>query len=171
MTFIVQDDNGDVEGANAYITIEFLRDFHGSRGRDLTANLDVDLQTAIVRATDYLDQRFNFVGRRYSEDQTTSWPRLNARHFDGWYVCDIPDAVKRATAEYAYIALQQELNPSPDRDPSGLQVSSKTDKVGPITESVSYAYGGGFSMPKYPIADRILLKSGLALAVGRVQRG
>lgn len=172
MTLIVQDNSGTVVGANAYVTVAEFKAYHTDRGQSYAGHADSDIETAIVRATDYLDQRFVFVGkRRLGRDQTTEWPRTNAWDRDRRYVNDIPPEVKEAAAEYALRALTQVLNPDPDRDPTGRPIHSKSEAVGPISESVTYAYGGAYTMPAYPAADRKLVKAGLVRSGGNVVRG
>ena len=171
MTLILQNDDGDEVGANAYVDVAFLKTYHLARGVDIATYSDDLLSAAIIRATDYLDQRFNFVGRSLSETQTTQWPRLGAKDINRWLVEGIPNQVKNATAEYAKIALEQEINPNPERHESGVRVASIREKVGPIEESTSFAFGQGFTMPRYPKADRMLTVNGLAIAGGQIRRG
>lgn len=172
MAFIVQDDNGGVAGANAYITVEEFKAYHADRGQDVSNFDDEAIAAGIVRATDYLDTRFTFLGQRLrGRDQTTEWPRMNVYDRDRRYVNGIPVEVKEATAEYALRALTQELNPDPERDPSGRPVHSKSEQVGPISESVTYAYGGAYTMPAYPAADQKLVRAGLVRSGGTLLRG
>lgn len=161
--------NTPVLDANAYVSDTFVVDYHAARGKALTAG--VELQQAIVRATDYIDQRFNFIGRPQSIDQETAWPRYDAINLHGYDVVGIPLAVKKAVAEYAAIAVEQELNPTPSRDESGRSLLSKSESVGPIEESVRYARSGALTMPSYPKADAFLAKAGLIAGSGRIQRG
>lgn len=176
MTLIVQTDNGAEAGANAYIDVAWFKAYHDARGNDYTAATDDPaIERAIIRATDYLDTRFKFVGRRRNgRDQTTEWPRTNAYDSGRNYVNDVPEEVKEATAEYALRAIAQTLVEDPTRDPSGRDVESRSESVGPIKEAVTYAQdgvGSAFSMPKYPLADRKLTKAGLTTSGGTVLRG
>lgn len=169
--FLVQNDNGTVAGANAYITADEFRAFHGDRGTDLTGKQDADIETAIVRATDYLDQRFNFVGKRLTLEQATQWPRMSAYDRDRYIINGVPKPIREACAEYAFRALTAALNPDPEADSTGATVQSKSSKVGPIEESVTYVSGAVFSMPRYPAADQRLIKTGLVRSGGTVLRG
>lgn len=171
MALTVQNDSGTVSGANSYITRAFFQSYHDARANDYSAYDEAAQDAAIVRATDYLDQRFNFIGERLNIDQETQWPRLNGYDRDDNYVDGIPLEVKKATAEYALIAAAQALNPTPERDATGRKVQSKSEMVGPISESVSYTQGAVFELPKYPAADRILIVRGLVERRGRLHRG
>lgn len=172
MAIIVQNIDGTAVGANAYITVQEFKDYHADRGADTSAFDDEAIEAAIVRATDYLDQRFNFVGKkRLGRDQTTEWPRSDAWDRDRYYINDIPPEVKEACAEYALRALAAELNPDPERNASGVAVLSKSEAVGPISESVTFVGGAVFQMPKYPAADQKLVRAGLVRSGGTLLRG
>lgn len=171
MTFLVQNNDGTIAGANAYMEVQEFKDYHTDRGNSYTSSNDTAIQKAIVKATDYLDQRFSFVGtRRMGREQSTEWPRNSARDRDGYYVNDIPPEVKEATAEYALRALTAELLVDPDQDATGAKVQSKTEKVGPLEESTTYVSGAVYSLPKYPVADQRLIKTGLTRRGGDVKR-
>lgn len=169
MAFLVQDDSGSVAGANAYLTVAEFKAYHDDRGNSYVGFDDTAIQRAIVKATDYMDRRFSFVGYQEGEEQRTMWPRIDAFDEDDHLVEGIPDRVKEACAEYAIVALSATLNPTPTRDATGRDVQAKSSTVGPISESITYAGGAVFSGPKYPIADAKLL--GLIVSAGEIRRG
>lgn len=171
MALVLQDNTGTVAGANAYISVAAFKAYHDARGNAYPAG-DANIEFAIIKATDYLDQRFNFVGRKLAaRTQETAWPRLNAYDCDRQLVNGIPPEVQEATAEYALRALSAVLNPDPTRDASGAVVQSKSEQVGPIAQSVTYVGGATFVMPKYPAADQRLIKAGLVRTGGNLIRG
>ena len=159
-SFTVQDDNGTVVDANAYISAQEFKDYHDSRGNSYT-NTDALIQKAIVKATDYLDGRFNFVGFRRYSDQTTAWPRWDAIDITDRFLRGIPDPIKHATAEYALRAMTATLAPDPTYDASGRGLSKVRKKVGPIETDKTFS--GAFVMPIYPAADRKLYQWGLVV--------
>lgn len=172
MALIAQDDSGTVPEANAYLTAEEFRAYHDARGNTYGERTDPEIEQAIVRATDYLDQRFRFVGKPLrGRNQTTAWPRRDARDCARSYIHGIPREVKAATAEYALRALEAPLNPDPTRDPTGALVASKSESVGPISESVTYVGGADLTLPAYPAADQMLKKACLTVAGGKILRG
>lgn len=168
MAFTVQDDTGGVVDANAYITVAFLKSYHLDRGQALTPNDDPSLQTAIVRATTYLDTRFQFIGQVPDPDQSTQWPRIGAVDSNDRYRDGVPREIKNATAEYARIALSKTLNPVPTQDEYGASVKSRSERAGPVSSSVTYADGSVVKLPKYPPADQWLISSGLVDRSGRI---
>lgn len=170
MAFTVQGDS-PVEDANAYVSDVWVAEYHQDRGRT-DVNAGFALQQAIIRASDYLDQRFNFIGRPFSINQSLAWPREDAVTRQCFVVAGVPLAVKKAVAEYAAIALaQDDLNPTPERDTSGRSVIAKSEEVGPLSESVRYAKSGAMSMPSYPKADAYLSRAGLIAGANRILRG
>lgn len=159
MAFTVEDGSG-VQDANAYIAVAFFREHHADRGRitDDPAITDAQAQTAIVRATDYIDQRFGtrFRGFRQMKSQGLEWPRLSAFDDDDYLLDDVPAQIQKACAEYALRAhVLGELAPDAPRaapsqdlsDPSAVVVGtsqasgviqSVSRQVGPIRTATSY---------------------------------
>lgn len=167
MAFLVQDDAGTVDSANAYISVAEFDTYHGDRGNDVSAFSTTDKEQAIVRATDYMDQRFRWVGERGRVDQRTGWPRIDAEDRDRDVRFGIPREVKDACAEYARIAATTpvtDLNPTPDRDDTGRAIQKKSERTDVLEESVEYSSGAAFELPKYPKADLWLFTSGLAIS-------
>lgn len=161
MAITLQDDNGLVAGANAYASVSYVRAYLTDRGTDLGAVTDAALEVAIILATQYLDSRYTFLGCRRNNAQDTEWPRREAYDRDGYLINGIPRAVKQAVAELANRARSASLMPDPERDGTGRTVLSKSEAVGPLSESVTYAAGGAFTFPEYPAVDRMLAAAGL----------
>jgi hypothetical protein len=171
MAFTVQDDLGSVVGANAYISYAFFQQYHADRANSLTGHDQDACQAAIVKATTYVDGRFKFRGAKRTYEQTTQWPRYDAWNDDGRALTDLPVPLKNAVAEYAFRALTADLMADPDIDSTGQAVQSKTEQVGPISESITYVTGAAYRMPKYPVADRILISGGLVRSGREIVRG
>jgi len=171
MPFTVQNNSGNVAGANAYITSAFFKTYHKDRGTDISAFGTGDIEKAIIRATDHVDSGvgFRYGGQRTGLDQTTQFPRINLEDESEFTRVGILSEVEEATAEYAFLALTIDLLPVPDRDSTGQIVQSKSEKVGPISESQVYTVGGSFILPKYPKADQKLRATGLVVS-GRIVR-
>lgn len=160
MAFTVEDGTG-LATANSYVTVQEFRDYHDDRGNDYSSFATGDIQKALVRASDYIDRRFRarFVGIRLREpnSQRMEWPRTNAFYLDGSNVLGVPIEVKEATHEYALRALSAALAPDPTYDDRNQKVVSKSETVGPISESTTYQSGGAvMKFRKYPEADELL---------------
>lgn len=160
MAFTVQGDT-PVAGANAYVDVAGFRAYWADRGVDTTSSDDAAVEVAIVKATQYLDLRFEYVGDRVDRLQDLEWPRQFAYNDRGDYVTGIPTAVKQATCEYAKRALAADLLSDPSSDDSGFAVKSKKETVGPISEEYEFDVQRGVTLPDYPQADRILIARGL----------
>jgi len=181
MAFTPEDGTG-LAGANSYISLAALKAHHDDRGNDYSGFADALLETSLVQATDYIDQRF---GRRFRGDKADSrqaleWPRQNAYTDEDFLLTGVPAALAKACAEYALIAAQLGRNlapPSPpdfgvldpatgtvENDSSG-RITQKTEKVGPIEETTKFADGNSSGgpmvgtgnliqrIPEYPQAD------------------
>lgn len=170
MAFNVEDGT-IVAGANAYIEVTFADDYFTDRGEDGWTGANDVKQEAIVKATDYIENRWGhrFKGRIKDEDQELSFPRVDIFDREGRKLDDtIPTALKRATAEYALRALTASLQPDPTIDASGRQVQSVREKVGPIETETEYVGGGALVITHpYPKADQML--RGLVHAAGVIR--
>lgn len=151
---VVQDDEGTETDANTYIDLTYFKSYHRKRGNDYHNYDDFQIKTALVRAIDYLDSRFEFVSQEKNTTQNTKWPRIG---FD-----IIPRVIKEAQAEYAFRALSANLNPDPQNISNGRLIKSKTEQLTPISETVTYEDSSGvYMMPDYPAADEKIKKAGL----------
>lgn len=168
MALIVQDDQGFVAGANAYCDEVFFASYFSDIGIDVSAYTLAQQQAAIIQATRYIDMRFRWAGERANRGQTTKWPRWRAFDEDGYYVTGVPIPVKNAVCEAAYRSLQGvSLLPDPTHDQTGLMVSNKLVKVGPIEESYTYTRApgaAGAALPAFPAIEMMLAHSGLTIS-------
>jgi len=170
MTLIVQDSQGTTADAVSYISVADFKAYHAARGNSWGTASDTVIEQALVKATDYLDTRFTFRGRKANQSQTTQWPRSAAYDNDRRLLTGLPKALREAQAEYALRALTTALNPDPTQDPSGFAVKSETKKVGPIEKAVTYA-NSTVALPAYPAADLKLRTAGLINNSGDIVRG
>lgn len=160
MAFTPEDGTG-LTGANSYITEAFADAYFLDRGNAVwAAALSADKETALVRATDYIDKRFGtqFKGLKGSSSQGLEWPRLGALDSDGYLFNGtdaIPRQLQKATCEYALRALSAVL--APDNSNLGLIATKK--KVGPIEIENQFAHSSSgsvissASLKEYPEAD------------------
>lgn len=163
MAFTVQNDAGDVDGANALISLAELAAYHTERGVDLTAYSNTQREQAIVRATDYMDNRWPFIGTAISA--TTPWPRSDA-YVSGVAIEGIPRAVKNACSEYALLTLLgTSLWADPAASSTGRMVTKERVKAGPVEKETEYSVPGSRpgTTPSFPVADKIIIRAGLIL--------
>lgn len=131
MAFIVEDGSG-VSNANAYISTETADAYFAERGESSWGALsDPQKQVAIIKATDYVEQRWGALlrGVRMTTTQALHFPR---------FVEGMPQALQKAVCEYALRASKGPLAPDIESNASGQVVNKKSTKVGPITTVVEY---------------------------------
>lgn len=166
MALSVQTPDGIVEGANGYVDVARLRAFALGRGVDLTAKTDDELEVAIVQATDFMDAAYSFVGYQARIEQGTAWPRRSVPLIR---YLGLPLPILDACCRLAMRAAQgTALTSDPTLDPSGLTVSAKTDKVGPIESTVSYfgplGDASGSLSKRFPDVEAALSRAGVLLS-------
>lgn len=173
MTLIVQDDTGVVPNANGYISTVTFRAYMDDRARTYTDDDDA-ISAAIITASDYVDQRYAYKGRKQGgRDQRQQWPRTSCFDRDRFAIMGIPQEVKDATCEYTARALVGTLNPDPVVDPSGQKVAKSKQTVGPIDVETEYFEGSQGSQPPlsdYPAADYYLKRGGFIDGGGNILR-
>lgn len=147
---------------------------------------DAQIQPLLVRATDYIEKRFGsrYLGSRATDTQSLGFPRSGI-YVDGVLLDDesVPTRLAQATIEYARRAeLYDELAPDKpvpfDRlDADGETVSggglvtSRRERIGPISEGTDYADPSTVFtslIPAYPAADMLI--SPLVRSSGRTIR-
>lgn len=137
MAFTVEDGTG-LEEANALVSVAEFRAYHTDRGRDTSSILDPDVETAIVRSTDFMEQRFGsrYRGTRSSSTQALSFPRNELRDELGELIEGTPVLAKRACNEYALRAiLYRELAPDPSLAAGTQDLSDVSSQVRGSAES------------------------------------
>ncbi len=157
MAFTVEDGTG-LANANAYITKAEFVAYWADRNHNLTSS-NAQQEAAIVKATDYVENRFRtkFKGNREFATQALSFPRTKLYDSDGQLVEGLPTRLKNAIAEYAHRALSAELATDPTFEDNGLLLKSTKEKVGPIEEEKHYLETGTIMIYKpYPSADALL---------------
>lgn len=160
MGFIVEDGTG-VTGATSYATVDFADDYFADRNITAWAGNGTAKEAALILATDYLDNRFTFIGDKVEFDQALEWPRTGTP-----YDAAVPIDLQKACVEYALRALSSTLAPDPVTDDSGRATTMKRSKVGPIEKETQYAEGGAMRIYKsYPSADAYL--KGLVIVASR----
>ena len=163
MTLVVEDDTG-LENANSYVDVDFVDAYFTERGNAAWTGSDAVKEAAIIRAMDYVETRWTFLGiPEFPETpQALQWPRLyvfnekTMTYYDG-----VPLNLKRAVAEYALRALAGELAPDPTTTETGQVLKSLREKVGPLETETVYQDGGQTGsvvagLKPYPAADMLL---------------
>ncbi len=152
-----------------YGTLADANVYNADRGRaDWAAGTEPDREAALVRGSDYVDQRYGaqacgcggpaFPGKKTGgREQEREWPRTGATDRAGNPIPDdeVPIEVERATYEAAYRELLNPGSLSPDYVPAQLV---NKEKVGPIEVgyAVSQDADGNPLRPVVTVIDEIL---------------
>lgn len=160
-SFIPEDGTG-LANANSYVPLAFADQYFLDRAVTTWTGADGDKQSALVRATDYVEGRFGdkFFGCKFVDTQALHFPTGSGMTdpTSGVLIPDVlPLKLLKAICEYAMRALTVTLAPDPVTDATGQRVQSTNEEVGPIKEAITYAVGGTiFVFKPYPAADMLL---------------
>lgn len=108
------EDGTNVSNANSYISLDDAIQFMANKGRtDWIALSDEEKKVTLIKGTQYVDNLYEWNGRRKFEEQTLSFPRIPdfGRHLlldaDGYdYTGKIPRKLKEAVCEAAFYGFQ-----------------------------------------------------------------
>jgi hypothetical protein len=156
MPFVAEDGTGLADANSLGSVTDADVYFEDRRIAKWTSKTDALKEAALIAATDYIEMRFSawFKGEvQYPEvPQALSFPRLDIEADDV-----VPVGILRATFEYALRALDGPLLPDPKTDASGMTVTGKVTKVGPIETRLNYSASGVVqTMRPYPAADMLI---------------
>ncbi|MDR1901357.1 MAG: hypothetical protein LBQ88_03605 [Treponema sp.] len=148
---IVEDGTGE-PGANAYINISYVSNYLLGEQLDAWGALsEPEQESAIVRATRYVNSAFAWLGTRKTLDQGLLWPREGVE-LDGFEITGVPKEVKEATAECVALVMQDAELFSEEAD---RQIASeKVDVV-----AVSYfqqSETSGKTATKFDVLNKLL---------------
>jgi len=75
---MVVEDNTGLTDANAYVTIAYTDDYLTSHGNSAFSSLtQTQKEVAIVKATDYIDNVFDWYGKKKTQTQGLNFPRVD----------------------------------------------------------------------------------------------
>lgn len=108
VNLIVEDGSGK-QSANSYVSLEYADAYAVNRNyKTWVTQSEYVKKSAIIKAMDYVDNLFNWKGRRAYEEQALSFPRVNIIDDDGFDVSGkIPERLKKAVCEAAFYVYKQ----------------------------------------------------------------
>jgi hypothetical protein len=159
MALVVEDGTG-IATANSYVTAAEADTYFSDRGVADWNGATEAKEQALIRATDYVETRWNqkYKGKMEFPDtpQALGFPRLDLYDNQGTLVEGVPANLKTAIFQYALRALSASLFLEPAIDETGAVLTLKRTKVGPVEKEVEYAEGSSVSSIK-PLASADLL--------------
>lgn len=101
MAFIVEDGTGQAN-STSYAEVSFADTYHSDRQNGAWASATTQQkESALIKASDFIDRHFEFVSQKLNEQQSLKFPRLQPNF--------VPIEVQKATATYALFALSDNL--------------------------------------------------------------
>lgn len=100
---IVEDGTG-IKDANSYVSVEFADDYFSARGVSGWEALETSAkEQALIRATDFIDNVYQWYGKREFEHQALRFPRVELVDYEGLEVKGIPTCLKQAICDAAQL--------------------------------------------------------------------
>lgn len=141
--------------AESYCTVAFADMYFSLRGVTAWVGTELVKESALRKATDYLEQAYRnaWTGYRLSATQRLSWPRINATR-DGFdfSAAAVPIEVQTATAELAVRSLTAPL--LTDIDDTAMPISEAS--LGTLSVSYDTTPRSGKRQKTYAAVDSML---------------
>ena len=100
---IVEDGTG-LKDSNSYTSVEFADDYFSARGVSGWETLTVaQKESALIRATDFIDNIYQWYGKKATSEQSLRFPRINLFDYEGQEVTGIPTCLKQAICDAAML--------------------------------------------------------------------
>jgi hypothetical protein len=151
---IIQNDAGTVVGANSYVGYSYAGSYLASRV-NLASYTDEQIADALCSGTLFIDTYFDFNGEKLTgENQATKFPRTGA-------VAGIPEAIKKATCEYAiwYLEMAVALHGAPPVDYFGDKYIQRDNTIKTYVHDTEIALADGC---KYvTMSEKFIYEAGL----------
>jgi hypothetical protein len=122
----------------AYTDNTYYKSYFGDRNIDVTSQTDAAIDAALLVATEYLDDTYDFKGYKTVSTQDEKWPRSNIYDSEGNSISSstVPTKVKDAVCELAYLEQTQTGGLSPNFD--GAVIVKKKEKLGDMEQEIEY---------------------------------
>lgn len=148
---IVEDGTGKID-ADSYVTVEFADDYFSARGVSEWAELTTEKkEQALIKATDFVDNIYQWYGKKEFEHQSLRFPRVDIRDYEGAEIRGIPICLKQAICDASLIANSEELFQT--QEANGQVVS---EKIGEL--AFTYANGKKETVTSATLYDSINTK-------------
>ena len=96
---IIEDGTGLID-SNSYVSIDFATDYFTSHGvSSFSALTDEEKEIVLIKATDFIDNVFDWYGVKKTYEQALNFPRENLYTKDGYKVEGVPKQLKDAVCE------------------------------------------------------------------------
>ena len=148
---IVEDGTG-LPNADSYVSVEFADTYFSARGVSVWATLTNTVkEQLLIKATDFIDNIYQWNGKREFETQALRFPRVNIFDYEGEEIKGIPTCLKQAVCDASLIANGNELFQT--QEANGQVVS---EKIGEL--AFTYANGKKETVTSSTLYDSINTK-------------
>lgn len=97
---MIVEDGNIIENSNSYVDVEFADNYFSTHGNDNWQELeDTQKEIYLIKATDYIDNAFDWKGIKSTQNQCLKFPRKDLIDNDGYSVLGIPLELKNAVCE------------------------------------------------------------------------
>ena len=108
------EDGSCVPNANCYVPLDYADSYMESTGKTAWASLsENDRKSRLINATRYIDRTYSKLGwkgfKKYRRSQPLCFPRVELYDKDGYEVEGIPDELKQAVCEAAFLSTTTDL--------------------------------------------------------------
>lgn len=129
---IVENGTG-LPNANSYVSVEFADDYFSARGvTEWTAFATTVKEQLLIKATDFIDNVFQWNGKKQFDTQALRFPRVDIRDYEGAEMSGIPTCLKQAVCDAALISNGGELFQTSDANGDVL-----SEKIGELSFTYS----------------------------------
>lgn len=102
---MIAEDGTGLPNADSYVTIEFADSYFSARGVAGWASLaQTAKEQALIRATDFVDNIYQWLGKKAAPEQALRFPRVNLRDYEGNEIVGVPTCLKQAVCDAANMA-------------------------------------------------------------------
>ena len=101
---IVENGTG-LTDANSYVDVTFADDYFTARGVSGWETLETtQKEQALIKATDFIDNVFQWKGKKATTEQALRFPRINLTDYEGNVITGVPTCLKQAVCDTAILS-------------------------------------------------------------------
>lgn len=166
---IIEDGTGIVN-ADSYVDISYADDYFNSRDVSEWEDLeDSEKEVMLIKATDFIDNGYQWNGKKSNIEQSLRFPRVNLEDYEGQKIVGVPNCLKQAVCECCILILGNKTLYKTENE-NGKVTS---ERIGEL--SFSYAQGNDSSETLYETLNLRLRglykdKSKKVIYSGKVER-
>lgn len=137
--------------SNSYVTVEYADGYFSMRSEKTWLELEnAEKETALVKASDYIDNAFKWCGQKENAKQALKFPRKNLFDEDGYEVKGVPRAIKDAVCECAFLISSG--------NKMYRKLSDKGDVVSEHIGSLAFSYDVSSKIKDSSVYEQITLR-------------